>query len=533
MPWYCATATARIRSTNNTVSSTARNISWGFASSLVNVATNLVAVPFYLHFLGTEAYGLIGFYVTLQALTQILDLGLAPTISREVARSSGPDERRQVADLLHTLGIAYIAVSMVIATTIIIIAPWIAGHWLTASSMPLPTVTQAVMLMGLNLAIRWPTSLYQGAIIGAHRLSFSSAINIAANVGAAAGTIAVIALFSPTIQAFFAVQAAFGLLQVIALGWCAFKVAGASGSRFDIQAIRRVWRFSAGMGAIALTSLAFTQLDKALLSKLIGLEQFGQYMLAVLVVSGLQVVVLPVFNTIYPRFSLLVAQGRFDQLAADYSLGTRLASSMLFPLALTLVFHAQSLVTLWTGNPALASHVAPLVAILAVGSALNGVMYFPYALQLAFGKPKIPLMINMGLLLLMAPLIVVLTMAYGAKGGAMSWALVGVIYTFVGTRLTGQQVMRSAGWRWLSKDVSIPLSISLVVVALGALLTWAFAFGDLAETATAGGVALVAAATCVAFDSPSRRIAATFIASLAHATASRMTAGSPGKQGKA
>src|SRR4051812_47258251 len=64
-----------------------------------NVLANLVAggwmgllglamLPVYMHYLGVEAYGLIGFFATLQAWFLMLDLGLSPTLNREMARYS-------------------------------------------------------------------------------------------------------------------------------------------------------------------------------------------------------------------------------------------------------------------------------------------------------------------------------------------------------------------------------------------------------------------------------------------------------------
>ena len=40
----------------------------------------LACTPLYIHFMGMEAYGLIGFYFMLQGVIQILDLGLSPTM---------------------------------------------------------------------------------------------------------------------------------------------------------------------------------------------------------------------------------------------------------------------------------------------------------------------------------------------------------------------------------------------------------------------------------------------------------------------
>jgi len=48
----------------------------------------ILFTPFYLHFLGVEAYGLIGFYLTLQGSMNVFEMGLGRACSRELARYS-------------------------------------------------------------------------------------------------------------------------------------------------------------------------------------------------------------------------------------------------------------------------------------------------------------------------------------------------------------------------------------------------------------------------------------------------------------
>lgn len=472
----------------------ARNMAAGMANSVVLVLVNLIALPFYLRFLGMEAYGLIGFYATLQAVLQVLDLGLAPTISREIAHGAETGQQRRSASLLRTLGMVYIGVAIAIAAIIASIAPWIGAHWLQAKSLPDTTVTQAVALMGVNLACRWPISLYHGALVGAHRLARSAATSMAINILAAATAIAVLAWGVRSIQAFFVVQAAFGLLQAIVLRALAGRAVGERDAPYDFADLRRVLHFSAWMSGIAITSLVFTQLDKALLSRLVDLESFGHYMLAALLVSGLTVLTVPAFNVIYPKFTTLHARGDDAGLEKFYSDTSRMFAAAVFSLALALALHVEAIVTLWTGRHDVAVRVAPLVALLAVGSALNGLMHFPYALQLAMGKPRIPFAINVALLVVALPTIVWLALRQGAVGGALSWALLGVVYVFFGTIVTGRRVAGFAGPGWLARDIAIPLVLALLPALAGAWVSRAFALSPWAETA----IAAVAACTGIA-----------------------------------
>ena len=147
-----------------------RNVGVGLANSVWTAALGLAVVPLYLKYLGIEAYGLIGFFATMQALFQILDLGMAPTINREMARSSTNGRSSEIGNLLHTLAVIYWVVAGIICIGMIAVAPIISLHWLKSNALGRETITRSVMLMGLVIACRWPTGLYIGALNGMHRL---------------------------------------------------------------------------------------------------------------------------------------------------------------------------------------------------------------------------------------------------------------------------------------------------------------------------------------------------------------------------
>lgn len=469
----------------------ARNMAAAMANSVVVVLINLVALPFYIRFLGMEAYGLIGFYATLQTMFQVLDLGLAPTVSREIAHGAETGQQRRSASLLRTLGIVYSGVALAIAMIVAIAAPWIGAHWLKIGTLPESVVTSSIMLIGLNLACRWPISLYHGALIGAHRLALSAVTSMAVNVCAATVTVAALAWGVHSVQVFFLMQAIFGLIQVLVLREFAQRAVGERDTPRDFSELRRMWGFASWMSGLAITSIVYTQLDKILLSRLISLESFGFYALSVLLVSGLQVLVGPTFNVIYPKFTTLHARGDVQGLAKFYSSTSRVYAAAIFSLALALALHVHAIVILWIGRVDVADHVAPLVIFLVMGSALNGIMNFPYALQLASGNPRIPFKINLVLLAFEIPTVVWLATSRGAIGGAMSWALIEVVYVFIGTLVTGRNIASFAGFNWLARDVGVPGLLALVPAVLGVWFSCAFRLTPLLE------VLLAALAACI------------------------------------
>jgi O-antigen/teichoic acid export membrane protein len=448
--------------------SLSRNLFAGFANSIWSVLIGLAVVPLYLKYLGIESYGLIGFFATTQALLQLLDMGLSPTINREVARCSASGNLKEAGKLLHTLAVVYWCMAAAIALLIAALAQLIAGHWLQPKHLSRQTVEHAVMLMGLVVACRWPVGLYQGALIGAQRLTVSSGINILMTTVGSLGAVAVLAFVSPTIQAFFVWQACAGIVYALTIRWAAWRVIGRpKGTGFDVDRLKRIWRFSAGMSAISVTGLVLTQLDKVILSKMLGLEAFAHYMLATLVVSGLYLLIAPVFNVVYPRFAALVATGNLKKLTSLYRLSTNMLATALFPIAMLLAVFAKDLVRIWVGNPGLASSVAPVIALLAIGSALHGVMYLPYALQLAYGMTRLPLTISIILIIAYVPLIIFLALSYGVLGGAWAWLLLHVLYLLLGTWLTHRHLLKGIGCRWLYQDVGVPLALSILAGLIG------------------------------------------------------------------
>ena len=475
-----------------------RNLIAGFLNSIWSAIIGLAAVPFYLKYLGIEAYGLIGFFVMTQAVLLLLDLGLSPTINREVARYSASGDISESGGLLHSLAVVFWGMSVVIALSFYMLSPLISEYWLQANSLTHDAVVEAIMLMGVVIACRWPIGLYQGALIGAQRLTVYCSINAAMVTLGSLGAVLVLAFISPTIEAFFIWQACVGFLFAVTMRYAAWKVIGRTPDvRFDFNSLKRIWRFSAGVGAVAVAAIILIQLDKLLLSRILSLEDFGRYALAGVVTSALYILVNPVFNALYPRLSVLVATGDTGKLIELYRIGTRLFCTVIFPFVIAGVFFSEDLISVWTQNLELAESVAPIVSLLLIGTALNGVMHFPYALQLAFGETRLPLLIAIILIVFMVPLILELSWTYGAVGGAAAWAILNCVYLFLGTWLTHQLLLKGIGSKWLMIDVMIPLGVSICIVGAGWLIQQQYDWQPLIGLLVGGGLGLGACAVMI------------------------------------
>ena len=435
----------------------------------------LLVVPIYLRLLGIEAYGLIGLFLTLQNVLQILDLGLSPTLSRELARRSHTsDASAETRDLVRTFEVVSWIVALGIGIVGVLATSQGATAWIRSQSLSPGTVRQALMMMALLAAVQWPLGFYQGGLRGLERQGLVNALQIAGTTTGAIGAICVLSFYEPSISAFWTWQIINTVGRVMLariLLWRCLPMADRA-PRIDLAIARHVWRFAAGMSGITMTGIVLANLDKIVLSRLLPLNLLGYYLLAAQVTSALSMVVVgPVFNTVFPRFSALAAQGDRQTLASTYHRMTQVMAVLTLPLAGLLIVFAEDILSVWTGDPLTAQHAAPVLRWLVAGTAVNSMMNLPYALQLGFGWTRLGLQINVALLCGLIPSLWLATRYFGAVGAAAAWFGLNVVYMAVGVVLTHRRLLPGETGRWFSRDFVWPGLVSLaLLVALRVLV---------------------------------------------------------------
>jgi len=449
------------------------NLLANFAGIGLPTLLQLALVPVYIRFMGIESYGLIGFYVMLLTMLQVLDLGLGTTMNREMARySTKPDRGEEARDFVRTLEMVYWTLAIMAGGIIVVMAPLIATKWINPGTLPVPVIKTSIVIMGGLAAVQFPITLYQGGLLGLERQVLLNTVRVVGAFIGNGGAALILWLVSPTITTFLCWQLAVSSIQALILAGCLWRCLPSAdrAPRFSSALLRSVRRFAAGISGITVSSLILTQMDKVILSKMLSLEMFGYYSLAVVVGNGLLILVTPVFNTVFPRFTFLAATGDEKGLRALYHLSSQLMAVVIVPVALVVAMFAHDIVFLWTGSPGTAAHVSPIVRIIVIGTALNGMMILPHALQLAHGWTRIGLSINTALIIIIVPVIIVLTSRYGGIGGAAAWIILNCISMMIGVPLTHRRLLKGDAGRWCLTDMMLPAAGALFVVVAGRAL---------------------------------------------------------------
>jgi O-antigen/teichoic acid export membrane protein len=431
-------------------------------------------------------------------MLQVLDLGLSPTMTRELASCSvHPQKADEARDLVRTLEIIYWFIGVFIGTAILATSTWLTAHWIKAGAIPIRSVKQAVMLMAVLAFFQWPISFYQGGLIGLRQQVLLNLLKIGASTVSNGGGVLILWLVSPTIQSFLFWQTGISAMNVTALTFFLWRKLPRSGraARFDLMMARNVRHFAAGMTGIAIISLVLTQADKLLVSKLFNLRTFGYYALAWSVASGPLIVAGCVFNVIFPRMSALVSAGKKDLISESYHQGSQLMAVLILPIATVVTVFSFQILHLWTGNVETAANAAPALSMLMIGSAINAVLYLPYALQLAFGWTRLPLIAGLISICILVPLMFPMAKHFGLVGAASIWAILNVLNMLIAVPVMHQKLLSHHGWRYF-RDISLPLLGTVVVATIGRLVVLKFESRAALLTALSG-VWLVSSAVSV------------------------------------
>lgn len=452
-----------------------KNIIANYVSQIYVGVTGIIILPLYLKFMGAEAYGLVGFFTTLQAWFGILDLGLTPTIARETARLHG-----QAITLLHyryllrALQLIFIIVGFLGSGIIIFFANSIAHSWLKIQLLPIPMVTQALQLMAVSIGLRWISSLYRAVLTGSEQFIWLSYYNTIFTTLRYPGVIPILIYVGSEPFVFFSYQILISTLELISIAYKAMtglpKLAINEHLTHSfanlVRSVKSILHFSLTITATTSIWILITQTDKLVLSKLLPLTEYGYFTLAVLAASSILMFSGPISNALLPRLVKLHAENNEKNFLLLYRQATRLVAIIIVPVTLTLSFFPEQILWIWTGNVTVAESAAPILRLYALGNGALSLTAFPYYLQYAYGNMRLHLIGNIFFVCILIPSIILSTLYYGMVGAGWVWLVANIFFFVIWTAIVHTYYFKNLHEHWLFEDV-----LPIIVITTGTFMS--------------------------------------------------------------
>lgn len=400
------------------------NIIANFISQGWLALVGVVFSPIYIRMLGMEAYGLVGIYLSMQGLLFVLDLGLSAALTRELARSTNAENPHRAAhDVFHTIERLFLPLCALITLLSLMASGLIAEYWLRPASMDDAHVARAMLLICLAITAQWPAAFYAGGLVGLERQVPLGMTNVLFTTLRWAMVIPVMWWANSSIEVFLGWQIGVSAVQSLVMRRMLIRELPPSNHqpRFDRELVFALKGFALGLFGIAVLSFTLVQADRIVLSHVLPLDAFGKYVLAATAAGLLSRGLYPFFIALYPRFSGLVARNDQQRLLRLYRVGNGMVAALGGAVAAIICVFPADILRLWTGDAALAGETAPVLAILAAGMLLNGLMSLSYALQLAHGWTRLSLWLNAASVIAMIPVTFWMARHHGMMGAASCW----------------------------------------------------------------------------------------------------------------
>lgn len=451
-----------------------KNTVANFVGQFYRVVIGIAMLPFYLQFLGEEAYGLVAFFGLLSSWLVLLSASLAPTLARQVAfaRGRGDLGGAQFREMLRSLELIVLALGTAIMLLGWFGSEWLATQWLTIKTIDLADVTYCIALMGIIIGLALGTALYSSGISGLERQVWLNGFNIALATLRFGAAYILLRWVSQEVVHFFEYQLVLSVLE-LAIVARKFYICQPSGARkhdpglsFSWPAIRSVLPFTMGIAYTSMLWVFMTQSDKLALSHVLPLAAFGYFSIVVQLANGVLLFAGPISRAIIPRLTMLHSQGNNAAMLALYRTTTQFLAVIVFSVGGMIAFFSQPLIFALTGNQAAAEWGSPVLTWFAIGNAILVIVGMQYSLQFAFGQVRMHVINTTINAVIQVPILVFFAFNYGAVAVAKAWFVIRLVTFFVWPAIVHHKFAPGLHWKWVCADVMLPLFGAVLGLAL-------------------------------------------------------------------
>lgn len=443
-----------------------RNTIANYAGSFYLTFVNILAVPFYVKLLGAEAYGLVGFFAMLQSWLHLFDLGMSPTLSREMARfKAGTIKPFELLSLVRSLECFFIGIGLVIALGLFFCSEWVATNWLQVEGLSQRNVYYSVMLMGMTIPLRWILSLYRSGLVGMEQHVWLNVFNIVFSTLKAFGVIIALLAIEKTPVVFFSFQAFLVLIEVYFIISFFYRNLPRTNVSygFSFSQLKRIMPFA---GSIAFTSgiwLIVSKTDKLILSNSLSLKEYGFFSLGVTVSEAISIFTSPVAKVLLPRMTFLVAKNNITEMVELYRKATQIVSVITCSFVGIIAYFAQPLLFAWLNQTEAAVAAAPVLFWYSLGNAVLAIMAFQYYLQFAFGILKFHVRFNIVFAIIWVPAVLYIASSYDGVATGKLWFLCQSLFFVFWTWFIHNKFVTGLHKKWLFYDI-LPSVLTTIIL---------------------------------------------------------------------
>lgn len=416
---------------------------------LTGPVLSLLLVPFYLHYLGLESYGLIGFFTALQLVLAVFSQGLSISLQREVARrSTNTAAAASLRRLVGSFEPVYFGIALVVAAGVGSASGYFGRSWIRTEHIDPQRVQLALTFLAFRIAASFPHGLYQAVFIGTQRQVLGNVIGVS---GAALSAILAVAavLIWRDIAALCAAEALAALALIGAQRTAVLRILPRSDgeARFSWSDLAAQWMISAGVIWTSSSGVLITQMDRLLVARWFPAATLAVYNAGSAGAKLVGMIYGPFLTAVYPETCQIASMHDRTTLTAHILRNARIIAALCMSFGLYLCFYAQEILWVWTRNNVLAREGHAVMTVYILGNIAQSYASVFYLLQTAKGTVRYPAIFNAISLVWYPFALAGLTAKWGLVGAAASWLLYCGLTLVLLAATSFYRLLERAAWR--------------------------------------------------------------------------------------
>lgn len=443
-----------------------------FSVQVYSTIITIALTPLLISMVGAEGFGLIGFFLILQNLIQILDAGISGTLSRQIAITKHC--RKAFKVFLLNFNKVYVGF-IILASCFFLLSYFFRGEFSSFwfdTSINKSLLDFCLLMMAGTLAIKYLSGPLRSGLVGLESHYLIAIVNFISATLRYPGGIFVLFLFQNSLSYYFAYQLLVSIFEWAALQFFFYSESNkvmrkASQSNvIEAQSLKSLLLLSLQLSVLSILWVIVSQIDKLLLSGVMELEKFGYYSLAVSVSGVILTLNIPLNQVLMPRLASFASNKLNAEYAKFFTGAFTYVAVFFIPLSVVLFFFGKELVWAWTGDEKAANDSYVYIKWLALGNVIAVLMNFSFLLQFTIKRLRQHIIAYGIYSALLVPITIYVVNVYKGEGAAFFWFVHNALFFVIWGGYTFRVYLKNALTLFIIPISLIALLISYIVITL-------------------------------------------------------------------
>jgi O-antigen/teichoic acid export membrane protein len=399
-----------------------RNTTLSFVQQLAPLFVALLTIPYVIHKLGVDRFGILSLAWVLLGYTNIFDLGMGRATTRFVAQALGKGEHDQVPRIAFTSLFVQVASGIVGGSVLALLTPLLTGRLLRIPADLTGETRLTFWLLSASIPVIFVTRNLRSLLEANQRFDLIMAVQIPSSsinyllpaVGAWVGY---------RLPGIILMMTAARLATVFVYLNLCFKVVPdlRRGVVVDRSLLRPLLYYGGWVTVCDVVYPLFTYLDRFAIGAVFSTAAVGYYTAPYEAISKVLIIPSAIVLALFPALGTLSAVST-EQVTRLYARGVKFTLLVMTPLIVVSALFASNILTLWLGK-GFAERSTSVLQLLSFGMLAWGVAQLPCTLLDALGRPDIRAKVYLSLFVPYLLTLLYLTKTFGLNGTAASLLL--------------------------------------------------------------------------------------------------------------